>query len=221
MFALVINLISASMLLFGYIISDTKYRDLSEYIVKVVKDESECKLNVPKLIVGLDKAKQYAISHNFEFDILNRFYPNGDMWTFKKNEKREYYEEDILAFQEYIKNTISKNIIYNYINIFNLSITSIKKLYNIVINNQYNRDINYILIDNDMLYYPLNNNKVIGISLQQLKYVGIDKDKIIDRIKQNKSNYIYYSSNKKLWEYKNWFNGLEYVIPSILTTNKL
>lgn len=221
MFALVINLISASMLLFGYIISDTKYRDLSEYIVKVVKDESECKLNVPKLIVGLDKAKQYAISHNFEFDILNRFYPNGDMWTFKKNEKREYYEEDILAFQEYIKNTISKNIIYNYINIFNLSITSIKKLYNIVINNQYNRDINYILIDNDMLYYPLNNNKVIGISLQQLRYVGIDKDKIIDRIKQNKSNYIYYSSNKKLWEYKNWFNGLEYVIPSILTTNKL
>lgn len=221
MFALVINLISANMLLFGYIISDTKYRDLSEDIVKVVKDESECKLNVPKLIVGLDKAKQYAISHNFEFDILNRFYPNGDMWTFKKNEKREYYEEDILAFQEYIKNTISKNIIYHYINIFNLSITSIKKLYNIVINNQYNRDINYILIDNDMLYYPLNNNKVIGISLQQLRYVGIDKDKIIDRIKQNKSNCIYYSSNKKLWEYKNWFNGLEYVIPSILTTNKL
>lgn len=221
MFALVINLISANMLLFGYIISDTKYRDLSEDIVKVVKDESECKLDVPKLIVGLDKAKQYAISHNFEFDILNRFYPNGDMWTFKKNEKREYYEEDILAFQEYIKNTISKNIIYNYINIFNLSITSIKKLYNIVINNQYNRDINYILIDNDMLYYPLNNNKVIGISLQQLRYVGIDKDKIINRIKQNKSNCIYYSSNKKLWEYKNWFNGLEYVIPSILTTNKL
>lgn len=221
MFALVINLISANMLLFGYIISDTKYRDLSEDIVKVVKDESECTLNVPKLIVGLDKAKQYAISHNFEFDILNHLYPNGDMWTFKKNEKREYYEEDILVFQEYIKNTISKNIIYYYINIFNLSITNIKKLYNIVINNQYNRDINYILIDNDMLYYPLNNNKVMGISLQQLRYVGIDKDKIIDRIKQNKSNYIYYSSNKKLWEYKNWFNGVEYVIPSILTTNKL
>ena len=79
----------------------------------------------------------------------------------------------------------------------------------------------YYRIDNDMLYYPLNNNKVIGISLQQLRYVGINKDKIIDRIKQNKSNYIYYSSNKKLWEYKNWFNGLEYVIPSILTTNKL
>lgn len=221
MFALIINLISANMLLFGYIISDIKYRDLSEDIVKVVKDESECTLNVPKLIVGLDKAKQYAISHNFEFDILNRLYPNGDMWTFKKNEKREYYEEDILAFQEYIKNTISKNIIYYYINIFNLSITSIKKLYNIVINNKYNRDINYILIDNNMLYYPLNNNKVIGISLQQLRYVGIDKDKIINRIKQNKSNYIYYSSNKKLWEYKNWFNGIEYVIPSILTTNKL
>ena len=108
MFALVINLISANMLLFGYIISDTKYRDLSEDIVKVVKDESECTLNVPKLIVGLDKAKQYAVSHNFEFDILNRFYPNGDMWTFKKNEKREYYEEDILVFQEYIKNTMEE-----------------------------------------------------------------------------------------------------------------
>ena len=209
------------MFLFGYIVSETKYNGLSNGIIKVVKNESECTLDVPKLIIGLSKAKEYAQSKGFEFDILDHMFPDGNMWTFKKTEKREIYEENIIEFKNYIIKSISKNINYYYINIYNLKYKDIKRLYNILFNNKINRNINYIFIDKEMMYYCLENNNVIGISLGLMKYMGIDREKIISKIKSGKNNSIVFSSNKKLWQLKDWFNGMEYIIPSLLTNNTI
>ena len=209
------------MFLFGYIVSETKYNGLSNDIIQVVKNESECTLDVPKLIIGLSKAKEYAQSKGFEFDILNHMFPDGNMWTFKKTEKREIYEENIIEFKNYIIKSISKNINYYYINIYNLKYKDIKRLYNILFNNKINRNINYIFIDKEMMYYCLENNNVIGISLGLMKYLGIDREKVISKIKSGKNNSIVFSSNKKLWQLKDWFNGMEYIIPSLLTNNTI
>ena len=209
------------MFLFGYIVSETKYNGLPNDIIKVVENESECTLDVPKLIIGLSKAKEYAQSKGFEFDILEHMFPDGNMWTFKKTEKREIYEENIIEFKNYIIKSISKNINYYYINIYNLKYKDIKRLYNILFNNKFNRNINYIFIDKEMMYYCLENNDVIGISLGLIKYMGIDREKIISKIKSGKNNSIVFSSNKKLWQLKDWFNGMEYIIPSLLTNNTI
>ena len=209
------------MFLFGYIVSETKYNGLPNDIIQVVKNESECTLDVPKLIIGLSKAKEYAQSKGFEFDILEHMFPDGNMWTFKKTEKREIYEENIIEFKNYIIKSISKNINYYYINIYNLKYKDIKRLYNILFNNKFNRNINYIFIDKDMMYYCLENNNVIGISLGLMKYMGIDREKVISKIKSGKNNSIVFSSNKKLWQLKDWFNGMEYIIPSLLTNNTI
>ena len=209
------------MFLFGYIVSETKYNGLPNDIIKVVENESECTLDVPKLIIGLSKAKEYAQSKGFEFDILEHMFPDGNMWTFKKTEKREIYEENIIEFKNYIIKSISKNINYYYINIYNLKYKDIKRLYNILFNNKFNRNINYIFIDKEMMYYCLENNNVIGISLGLIKYMGIDREKIISKIKSGKNNSIVFSSNKKLWQLKDWFNGMEYIIPSLLTNNAI
>lgn len=209
------------MFLFGYIVSETKYNGLPNDIIKVVENESECTLDVPKLIIGLSKAKEYAQSKGFEFDILDHMFPDGNMWTFKKTEKREIYEENIIEFKNYIIKSISKNINYYYINIYNLKYKDIKRLYNILFNNRFNRNINYIFIDKEMMYYCLENNNVIGISLGLMKYMGIDREKVISKIKSGKNNSIVFSSNKKLWQLKDWFNGMEYIIPSLLTNNAI
>ena len=209
------------MFLFGYIVSETKYNGLPNDIIQVVKNESECTLDVPKLIIGLSKAKEYAQSKGFEFDILDHMFPDGNMWTFKKTEKREIYEENIIEFKNYIIKSISKNINYYYINIYNLKYKDIKRLYNILFNNKLNRNINYIFIDKEMMYYYLENNNVIGISLGLMKYMGIDREKVISKIKSGKNNSIVFSSNKKLWQLKDWFNGMEYIIPSLLTNNTI
>ena len=209
------------MFLFGYIVSETKYNGLPNDIIKVVENESECTLDVPKLIIGLSKAKEYAQSKGFEFDILDHMFPDGNMWTFKKTEKREIYEENIIEFKNYIIKSISKNINYYYINIYNLKYKDIKRLYNILFNNKFNRNINYIFIDKEMMYYCLENNNVIGISLGLMKYMGIDREKVISKIKSGKNNSIVFSSNKKLWQLKDWFNGMEYIIPSLGTNNTI
>jgi len=207
------------MLLLGYIISDTKYQDLSDETIQVVKNELDCKLQLPKLILGLDNAKNYAKEHNMPFDILDRTFPNGDRWSFKKTEKRDYYEHDLSEFKKHIIKSISNDINYYYINIYKLKYTKIKDLYNILFNNKFNRDINYIIIDNEMLYFPLCGNKVMGISFNHLRYIGIDREKVINKIKLHKSNKIYYTSSRNMWKLKDWFKGIEYVIPSILTNN--
>jgi hypothetical protein len=207
------------MLLFGYILSDVKYNDMTDDVIKVVNNEEDCTKQVPKLVVGLDKAKEYAKFHGFEFDILEHTYPNGDMWTFKKTEKREFYEEDIKKFKEKLITLISNQVEYYYINVYNLRYSKMKKLYYMLCNNSFKRDKNYILIDKDMLYYPLECGKVIGISFNILKYIHIDKEKIIAKCRKNYYNRVIFSSNKKLWQLNKWFKGKEYVIASLLVNN--
>lgn len=146
------------MFLFGYIISETKYNGLPNDIVKVVGSESECTLDVPKMIVGLSNAKKYAKENGFEFDILEHTFPNGNMWTFKKTEKREIYEENIIEFKNNVIKSISKNIKYYYINIYNLKYKDIKRLYNILFNNKLKRKTNYIFIDKEMVYCCLEGS---------------------------------------------------------------
>ena len=199
---------------FGYIVSDSKNKDIDNEIIKVVNDVSECDINAPKLIVGLDNAKEYARENAFSFDILNHTYPNGDMWTFKKTEKREFYDEDIVNYKNMIIKRQLEGINYYFVNLFSLKYSKKKKLFNILENKE-----NYIVIDGKMVYIALDFNNVIGISLGQFEYVGISADKVISLLKSF-NNKIYYTSSKNMWKLKDWFNGSEYVISTILFKDK-
>lgn len=208
------------MLFFGYIVSSVKYNDLNDDIVKVVSDLSECSNNnIPKLIIGLNEAKEYANLNNFDFDILNNTYPNGDMWTFKKTEKREYYERDVEEFKKMVVNYQEKDVAYNYINIYKLKYSDIKRLYNIILNNSLKKERNYYIIDRNMLYYPIDDKNIIGISFAHLKYIGVERDKIIEKIKSKEFNKIYFTTSKNMWKLSSWFSNKEYVIASIFERN--
>lgn len=207
------------MLFFGYIVSPIKYGDLQDDIVKVVNDQSECVKDIPKLIIGLNEAKEYAKSNNWKFDILNHTFPNGDMWTFKKTEKREFYEEDITEFKKVIVKHQESGIVYHYISIYSLPFKKVKRLYDIVFNNGLHKKTNYFIADRSMLYLSLDESNVIGLSFNHLKYIGIDRDKVIDKIKLNNSNRIYFTTSKKMWKLSDWFCGKEYVIASIFEKN--
>ena len=101
------------MLFFGYIVTDIRYKDLEEDIVKVVTSLDECTMPLPRMIVGLENAKGYASENGFEFDILEHTFQNGDMWTFKKTEKREFYEDDIDAFKKMIVDKQGSDVTYH------------------------------------------------------------------------------------------------------------
>ena len=207
------------MLFFGYIVSSVKYSDLNDDIVQTVSDLSECNNNIPKLIIGLNEAKEYAKLNGFDFNILNNTYPNGDMWTFKKTEKREYYERDIEQFKNEIVKHQEKDVVYNYINVFKLKYNDIKRLFGIIFNNSLNKKTNYYIVSRNMLYYPIDYKNVIGLSFTHLKYIGIEKDKIIEKIRNKKFNKIYYTTSKNMRKLTNWFSNKEYVIASIFERN--
>lgn len=207
------------MLFFGYIVTDIVYKDIKEDIVKVVSSLDECTMPLPKLIIGLDNAKAYAKSHGWKFDILEHIFPNNDMWTFKKTEKRDFYEEDIASFKKKIVTMQGSNLTYHYINLYTLPYNKIKKLYHILFNNALGKESNYIIIDKDMLYMSLNESNVMGISFGQLRYIGIDREKIINKLKACQTNKIYYTTPKKMWQLKEWFRGREYVISHIFDQN--
>ena len=85
--------------------------------------------------------------------------------------------------------------------------------------NRLGRDVNYIFIDRDMIYYPLDGGKVIGLSMRFMEFMGIDREKIISKIRNGERNRIVFGSNRKLWHLKDWFKDIEYVIPQLITNN--
>lgn len=207
---------SKAMLILGYIISKTGDKFFSEDIFKYVSSEKDCTLNVPKLIVGLKEAKKYAEEHGFDFDIMEHGFPDGNRWTFKKTEKRDIYEKDVVNFKDYIKERAVKTIRYYYVNIYKMPYSKKKKLYDIIVHNLYGRKHNYILCDKNMIYYPLKEGNVIGISLEILEYLGVNKEKIMARIKSNQANKIFYPSSQVIRDIKSQFDENEYVIPYLL-----
>lgn len=173
----------------GYIISDNVIREKNSF-VGYVKDISEADPTKPILYIGYKKAKSIEGYKN----ILEKKINNNIFWTFKKTESRSDYEIDLENFYKYIINNILDNINYYYINIIYIKYNKLKKLYNILFNY---REQKYIYISKNMIYFQYENN-TYGISLSLLEYMGISTEKILQRIKSNKSNNIIYDKTEKV-----------------------
>lgn len=192
----------------GYIISDRKINNIKDF-VGFADDISSVDSAKPVLIVGIKKAKEYCGKN---FNILKKKISSNISWTFKKTERRDDFENDIKIFYKICILNILNNINYYYINIIKLKYSSIKKIYNIIFSNEKK----YIYICNDMIYL-LHKDIIIGFSLRVLQYCGIKPNKIIDRIKSNKSNKIYEEDNPFVKMIKREIVNKEYVVPYFMS----
>ena len=173
----------------GYIISDNVINEKNGF-VGYVNDISEADPTKPILYIGYKNAKKVEGYKN----ILDKKIKDNIFWTFKKTESRSDYEIDLENFYKYIINNILDNINYYYINIIYIKYNKLKKLYNILFNY---REQKYIYISKNMIYFQYENN-TYGISLSLLEYMGISTEKILQRIKSNKSNNIIYDKTEKV-----------------------
>ena len=192
----------------GYIVSDTKIKNLKGF-VEQVSDVSLADLTKPTLFVGVENARK-----NIEgFSILKKKYGDNIFWTYKKTEKRVDFEDDINYFYNNIIYNISCNIKYYYINILNLKYNKIKKLYNIL----FSREKKYIYISNNMIYILYKNNDILGISLNLLEYIKIKKEKILDKLYSNKNNVICTDVSQCIKSIKNEIGNNRYVVPYFMS----
>lgn len=192
----------------GYIISDTKIKNLKGF-VEQVNDVSLADLTKPTLFVGIENAKKNIK----DFSILDKKYGDNIYWTYKKTEKRVEFEDDIEKFYNNIIYNISCNIKYYYINIYNLRYNKIKKLYNILFSDKGK----YIYISNEMIYLLYKDNIILGISLNLLEYIKIKKEKILNKLYSNKNNIICTDVSKCVKAIRNEIGNNKYVVPYFMS----
>ena len=192
----------------GYIVSDTKIKNLKGF-VEQVNDVSLADLTKPTLFVGIENAKKNIK----DFSILDKKYGDNIYWTYKKTEKRVEFEDDIEKFYNNIIYNISCNIKYYYINIYNLRYNKIKKLYNILFSDKGK----YIYISNEMIYLLYKDNIILGISLNLLEYIKIKKEKILSKLYSNKNNIICTDVSKCVKAIRNEIGNNKYVVPYFMS----
>lgn len=192
----------------GTIVSKRAIKDVVGF-VEVVKDmESVNDSTKPILVIGLEEAKKQGK----EFSILNKRLDNNLFWTFGKTERRTDHERDIQNFYEYVLNKSIKNIKYYYINIFKLRYNKVKNLLSII----YNTNKKYIYINNNIIYIYYNNY-ILGISLTMTDYMGVDRKKIIRKLRQNKNNIVYYHNTFLDEKMKEIANKKQYILPYFMS----
>lgn len=191
----------------GYIVTERKLKGISGFVEQVDSIE-KADSTKPILIIGWKNAKKYE---GYKSILDKQLSPNV-YWTFSRTENRSIQEEDLKKFYKIIINNILNNIKYYYVNIFKLNYNKIKKLINIV--NSSNRKTIYI--SNGFIYIPYETNNILGISLKILEYCGINKDKIINKIKLNPNNKIVEDDNYKAFKLSKELKNKKYALPYFL-----
>lgn len=192
----------------GYIVSKNKIRNIMEGF-GVITDVNQITTPKPYLVVGIGEARKLAD----KFSILNhKLNDKGGFWTFAKNEKRNEYERDLEEFYKYSFNNIINNIKYYYINILNINLKQVKKIIELLNNNERK----YIYCNRDMVYVYYHNN-IIGFSLALLEYSGFSRQKTIAKIKRNKSNIVSEDDGFLSLRIKEYLKNNKYLVPYFMS----
>lgn len=180
----------------GNIVSNNNISVSEEF--NVVKTMDEIIHGLPTLIVGYDLVnKLYP-----DFDITN-ILVNGDIyWTFKKTEKRDKYEEDLLWFTSKVYKNITDNIPYIFIDPIQDKPKKINKIIKKILTIK-----NIITFINDDMVYIYGENMIFGVDLKLLDYIGFNVDKIKLKIKNISS--VFLDNKEILIEYKNTLETLD------------
>lgn len=160
----------------------------------------------PCLIVGWENARNI---YNNSINILDKKIDNNIFWTFSKTEKRTEYEKDVEKFYEYCFNKLKKELTYCNINVLTSGYNRIKKLIKLIDCKNKNK---IIYVKDEQLYICYKNN-VFGVSLSDCEYIGISSDKILNKIKRNKSNILIYENDFLGNKIKTYIEDSNIIIP--------
>jgi len=156
----------------GNIVTSSK---LKEDNFKICNDLESINNSLPTLIVGWNKTKELVKE---ETSILHKRINDKLYWTFSQKERKVEYDNDIISFKKLCYNKIGSDIPYVYLDILHgKSHTNkkiIQKIYTLI------NPISYIS-KNKMLYI-FAENIIFGVDLNICELIGINKEKIIERI---------------------------------------
>jgi len=160
--------------------------------INVVTSFNDIIEGLPTLIIGYD----YVNENYPDFDITDIKLGDNLYWTFKKNEKRDKFEEDLKWFIAKVYSDLVNELSYIFVDPLQYRgrklIKIVRKIYSL------KNAISYV---NDQMVYVFSENLIFGIDLKLFKYIGYDQSKIESRIKAISS--IFLRESDIFIEYKN------------------
>lgn len=177
-------------------------------LIDVTNDQSNLSENIPTLIIGKKFAESIYGADNVK--VLDRKINENVYWAYSKTENRDDFTKSISSFEELILSRIKNDVKYSYFNIFIEKLSKIKKFI-AFINGEFEK---YIFIRKNCLYIFYNNN-VIGISLNDLQFIGVSVEKVYKVLYRNKYNHIIKNSEFISDSLKKYVYNNNIVIPYI------
>lgn len=170
---------------FGRIVCKGKPEGIPFYIEVTEKYVDD---GLPTLVVGKKRSVELFGKENIK--VLDRKINENVSWTYAKNERRSEYESDIENFKKSITSKLISGAKYYFVNIFVERYSFLKKLVGWINSNK--RKSVYVT---DKSIYIYGGKEIIGLSIPDFEYAGIDPDKVIRKISENPANSVFKESD--------------------------
>lgn len=193
----------------GYIVCDKPLKRMN-LCLKVIglSDFKDRDITMPTLIVGWENAKLLL---GEKFNILENKVNDTLYWCFYKNEKRTIYDRVMNEFIRNIVLNLHKQIPYKSINIFRLNKSDVKNL----LKSFY--EIEQTVFISDKTIYVYNKKLIYGISIEELEYFGIRKERIINILMKFDKTKVFLDEKQLDYTVRYMFKDFKYLFPYLLT----
>ena len=176
-------------------------------LFNVVDDIDDADRSIPTIIIGVQNAREELDNR---FNVLDKCYDGGMMWwTYRKNERRADFEDDMSAFVKFCVEKVAKSIEYVYVDLPKIGVNGVKRFIRYIDNG----DIKLCHVTNGdsfMFIYDEKKSMSFGLSLSLCEYVGVKGEKVIDRVRRNKNNVIIDNFSKVNNLVRRYINEYEY-----------
>ena len=169
---------------------------------------NENSITIPTLIIGKKNAEKLFGKENIH--VLDKKIRENLYWTFDLYERRNDYERDLNTFRKKVIQTLIKSVKYYYFNLFTCSYTQVKKM----ISKLKDKEQKIAYINNEHIYLMADQN-IYGISLKEIEYIGINREKFLKWLTANSKIKILYSDKFIDWKVKKQLNGNKYIVPYV------
>lgn len=146
---------------------------------------------LPTLVIGWELTKSLYP----QASILKKEITDNVFWTFSKSEKRTIFEKDLNEFIKKSYEDYVKNIKHTNIDPIIYKIKDTEELINKI--KAVAGDFAYLYVNK--VVYVYNNFNIFSIDLEQLDFIGFDKEKVLNELEEN---IIYFEKKNKLINFK-------------------
>lgn len=199
----------------GQVITKNKAIETIDFINVISDTAASDNPSIYTLVIGKQLAEGLYGKENVH--ILDKKINDTTWWTYAKNEKHKEYDEGINKFNSEIIKVLKDNIKYEFLNVLTEDLSKTKAF--ITYMKGAYRKVIYCSYDH-LYIYRKSNNTVYGISLSDMKYIGIDIDKTIDKIKSNPYNTVITDNDFLSSKTREYLGNDEKLIPYLYFLSK-